>query len=163
MLVVVKNINVMVLSLWLSAFTLCPLAVSARDFVVAIDTGHSAEQPGAISARGVGEYFFNKRIAAGVHASLAAQPCGITSFLINNQDGNLALAERARLAAERQADLLLSIHHDSVRPDFSPFGRFRGPSSITATIIKAILCIIPRRMQTHTTAFYSQYFLARKC
>ncbi len=120
-----KTINVMVLSLWLTACTLCPLAAMAKDFVVAIDTGHSAEQPGAISARGVGEYFFNKRIAAGVHASLAAQP-GIKSFLINNQDGNLALADRPRLASEKKADLLLSIHHDSVRPEFLSFWEVQG-------------------------------------
>jgi N-acetylmuramoyl-L-alanine amidase len=118
--------KVLVLSLWLISFTLCPWAVSARDFVVAIDTGHSAEQPGAISARGVGEYFFNKRIAQGVHASLAAQPCGIKSFLINNQDGNLALADRARLASEKKADLLISIHHDSVQPEFLSFWDVHG-------------------------------------
>jgi N-acetylmuramoyl-L-alanine amidase len=121
-----KNITVIVLGLWLTSVTLCPLAASARDFVVAIDTGHSAAQPGAISARGVGEYFFNKRIAAGVHASLAAQPRGIKSFLINNQDGNLALADRARLAAEQKADLLISIHHDSVRPEFLSFWDVQG-------------------------------------
>jgi N-acetylmuramoyl-L-alanine amidase len=118
MLSVVNHISIIVLGLWSIFFTLCPLAVAAKDFVVAIDTGHSAERPGAISARGVGEYFFNKRIAAGVHASLTAQPCGIKSFLINNQDGNLALADRARLASEKKADLLISIHHDSVRPEF---------------------------------------------
>jgi N-acetylmuramoyl-L-alanine amidase len=126
MLSVVKPINVMVLSLWLTAFTLCPVAVSAKDFVVAIDKGHSAEQPGAISARGVGEYFFNKRIAEGVHASLAAQPGGITSFLIDGQDGNLALADRARLASEKKADLLISIHHDSVQPEFLSFWNVQG-------------------------------------
>jgi N-acetylmuramoyl-L-alanine amidase len=126
MLLVVKKINVMVLSVWLTAVFLCPWAASAKDFVVAIDAGHSAGQPGAISARGMGEYFFNKRIAAGVHASLAAQTRGIKSFLINSPDGNLALADRPRLAAEKKADLLISIHHDSVRPEFLSFWEVQG-------------------------------------
>jgi N-acetylmuramoyl-L-alanine amidase len=121
-----NHISIIVLGLWSIFFTLCPLVVAAKDFVVAIDTGHSAERPGAISARGVGEYFFNQRIAAGVHASLSAQPCGIKSFLINNQDGNLALADRARLASEKKADLLISIHHDSVRPEFLSYWEVQG-------------------------------------
>jgi N-acetylmuramoyl-L-alanine amidase len=123
---VVKNINVIVLSLFLTSFTLCPLAVSAKDFVVAIDKGHSAEEPGAISARGVGEYFFNKRIAEGVHASLAAQPCGIKSFLVNSSDDNMPLAQRAKLASAKKADLLISIHHDSVQPEFLSFWNVQG-------------------------------------
>jgi len=122
----VKNISAMVLILSLTSFGLCPGAVSAKDFVVAIDKGHSAEQPGAISARGVGEYFFNKRIAAGVQAGLAAQHCGITSFLVNSSDDNMPLAQRAKLASEKKADLLISIHHDSVQPEFLSFWNVQG-------------------------------------
>lgn len=121
-----KPITVILFGLWLTSFTLTPLAASAKDFVVAIDKGHSAEEPGAISARGVGEYFFNKRIADGVHASLAAQPCGITSFLINSQDDAMPLAQRAKLASARKADLLISIHHDSVQPEFLSFWNLHG-------------------------------------
>jgi N-acetylmuramoyl-L-alanine amidase len=122
----VKHSNVIILICWLTSLTFCPGAVWAKDFVVAIDTGHSAGQPGAISARGVGEYFFNKRIAAGVQASLAAQKSGITAFLINGQDGNVALADRARIASEKKADLLISIHHDSVKPEFLSFWEVQG-------------------------------------
>jgi len=93
---------------------------------VAIDIGHSAQQPGAISSRGVGEYFFNKRIAEGVHAYISAQRCGIKSFLINNQDGALSLTQRARLAGASKADLLISIHHDSVQPELLLFWNFKG-------------------------------------
>ena len=122
----VKHITVMLLGLWLTSVTFGPVTASARDFVVAIDKGHSAEVPGAVSARGVGEYFFNKRIAEGVHASLAAQPCGIKSFLINSRDDDMPLAQRPKLASAKKADLLLSIHHDSVQPDFLSFWNLHG-------------------------------------
>jgi N-acetylmuramoyl-L-alanine amidase len=103
-----------------------PFPASAKDFLVAIDMGHSPDQPGAISARGVGEYFFNKRIAEGLHARIMAQPNGFKSFLINSRDGNVPLAERPKIAAQEKADLLLSIHHDSVQPGYISFWQVQG-------------------------------------
>lgn len=122
----VINLCAVALCFWLTAFAFCPLAATARDFVVAIDKGHSVEEPGAISARGVGEYFFNKRIADGVQASLTTEKCGIRSFLINPQDDNLPLPQRAKLASDKKADLLISIHHDSVRPEFLSYWQVQG-------------------------------------
>ncbi len=90
---------------------------AAKDFLVAIDIGHSCDQPGAISARGVGEYWFNKRIAEGVHARIAAQKGPIKSFLVNSPISDLPLAARPQFAHEQRADLLISIHHDSVQPE----------------------------------------------
>ena len=103
---------ILILLIFSNVFHPC---VWAKDFLVAIDTGHSRNQPGAISARGIGEYFFNKRIAEGVHARIMAQNNQIKSFLINNQDSNISLSERTKLASDRKADLLISIHHDSVQ------------------------------------------------
>jgi N-acetylmuramoyl-L-alanine amidase len=105
---------------------LTPFPAAAKDFLVAIDMGHSPDQPGAISARGVGEYFFNKRIAEGVHARIMAQPGQIKSFLINDRNGNVSLAERPKIAAQKKANLLLSIHHDSVQPKYISFWQVNG-------------------------------------
>ncbi len=93
------------------------IPAAAKDFLVAIDIGHSCDVPGAISARGVGEYWFNKRIAEGVNARIAAQKGPIKSFLVNSPISDLPLAARPRLAQEKRADLLISIHHDSVQPE----------------------------------------------
>ena len=83
-------------------------------FVLAIDIGHDVNKWGATSARGEGEYWFNKRFAQRLF--WAAQKTGfIRSFIINDADAIISLTQRARIAAQARADLLLSIHHDSMR------------------------------------------------
>lgn len=103
-----------------------PLEAAAKDFLVAIDLGHSANNPGAISSRGIGEFFFNKRIGELLHARIAAQKSSIKSFIINGQDGDIPLSIRAQIASQRKADLLISIHHDSVQPEFISYWQFNG-------------------------------------
>ena len=81
---------------------------------VALDIGHSIKQPGAYSARGVGEYYFNRAIAAALLRSL--KKFGeVETFIINPQGASISLAERTRQAASKRATLFLSIHHDSVQ------------------------------------------------
>jgi N-acetylmuramoyl-L-alanine amidase len=87
------------------------------DFVVAIDIGHSRIRPGATSARGVGEFHFNKELAVLLRRELAGT--GFTSaFLINEDGSNMPLTQRAELANTKKAALFLSIHHDSVQPRY---------------------------------------------
>jgi N-acetylmuramoyl-L-alanine amidase len=81
---------------------------------VALDIGHSIKDPGAYSARGVGEYYFNRAIAAALLRSL--KKFGeVDAFIINPQGASISLAERTRQAANKRATLFLSIHHDSVQ------------------------------------------------
>ncbi|MBI5507197.1 MAG: N-acetylmuramoyl-L-alanine amidase [Deltaproteobacteria bacterium] len=77
--------------------------------VVAIDPGHGGEQPGAYGTCGVSE----KDVARGIARHLAAflEASGrVQPFLTRGNDETLSLEERARLARERRALLLLSIH-----------------------------------------------------
>ena len=91
--------------------TLCEGGECARsDFVVAVDAGHTKEKGGATSAAGVPEYSFNIIMAESLIRELKKE--GYTgSFLI----GDSSLEGRAAAANQRNADLLLSIHHDSVQ------------------------------------------------
>ena len=99
-----------------------PLAASAQDgcsparFKVALDIGHTLAQPGATSARGVPEFTYNQRLARAVQAALGR--AGIASVLIGESGAPLALPARPRLAQEAGASLLLSLHHDSVQPQY---------------------------------------------
>jgi N-acetylmuramoyl-L-alanine amidase len=94
-----------------------PNSCEASPFVIAIDVGHSAADPGASSARGGREFDFNRRIADLVLERLRA--AGITNaFLVNPTGGPISLADRARIANDRGAELFLSIHHDSVQPRY---------------------------------------------
>ena len=89
----------------------------AAGFVVAIDAGHTREEPGATSARGEAEYSFNRRIAFELLDALHA--AGFTdAFVINEEEEEIALKRRTRLAEKGDADLLLSLHHDSVHPAY---------------------------------------------
>lgn len=89
----------------------------AGGYRVAIDIGHTPKNPGAISARGVPEYLFNKRIATLLYKKFKQDEQFKGSFLINETGEDISLASRAAIAQRRGADLLLSIHHDSVDPE----------------------------------------------
>ena len=81
---------------------------------IALDVGHSIKHPGAYSARGVGEYYFNRAIAAALLRSLK-RAGEVEVFIVNPQGTSISLAERTRQAANKRATLFLSIHHDSVQ------------------------------------------------
>lgn len=82
--------------------------------LIALDVGHSWQKPGAFSARGVPEFAFNRALAESVAKNLQKQGFSIR---VNGIDGTLDhLHIRPQLA--QGADFLLSIHHDSVQPQY---------------------------------------------
>jgi N-acetylmuramoyl-L-alanine amidase len=89
----------------------------SRNFLVAIDVGHTNNNGGAISSRGVFEYNFNRRLGGELFDSLQSEG-QFRSLLINPDGGDIGLVKRAQVANERKADLFLAIHHDSVKDNF---------------------------------------------
>lgn len=85
-------------------------------FHVVVDVGHTAEVPGADSARGVPEYTFNLQLAGAVKDALVGAGFDNTVRLITATAPWRGLVERAARANAMHADLFVSIHHDSV-PD----------------------------------------------
>ncbi len=100
-------------------------APAANSFLVAIDIGHTKNQGGAISARGVSEYVFNERLSRELFKSLQAAH-QIRSLLINPDGGDIGLVKRAQVANQRNANLLIAIHHDSVKDSFLKEWQFDG-------------------------------------
>lgn len=88
-----------------------------RNFTVAIDIGHSKGQGGAVSARGVLEYQFNRRLGGELFNLLKSSGFS-RSFIINASGADIRLTKRAEVANEQHADLFLAIHHDSVKDRF---------------------------------------------
>lgn len=86
------------------------LALSAGAAEVALDVGHTLAEPGAISARGRGEYHFNRALAPVVQQALEARGIRVRPI---NYDGRIA-SLAARPEAARGADLFISLHHDSL-------------------------------------------------
>jgi N-acetylmuramoyl-L-alanine amidase len=78
---------------------------------VAVDVGHSQARPGARSATGKSEHDFNRRFAEELVARSESWR-DLTLFMLTG--AKLSLRDRPDQAAQKGADLFLSIHHDSV-------------------------------------------------
>ncbi|MCK4120411.1 N-acetylmuramoyl-L-alanine amidase family protein [Ralstonia nicotianae] len=98
-------------------------SASSAAAVVAVDVGHSLAKPGSTSASGKAEFEYNRALAEDVIAELAAN--GIQTRAIGLDGGMDVLTARTEVA--RGADLFLSIHHDSVQPQYLQMAdRFSG-------------------------------------
>ncbi|NJO67755.1 MAG: N-acetylmuramoyl-L-alanine amidase [Rhodospirillales bacterium] len=83
---------------------------------VAVDIGHDLTAKGAQSARGRGEFHFNRELAHSIAAALAR--AGARPVLINAEGDRLSLKARVEQINRTNPALLLSVHHDSVQPHF---------------------------------------------
>lgn len=92
-------------------------ACDRAQFHVILDVGHTAEHPGAISVRSVSEYDFNLRLAREIERTLIEAGFAKTTIQVMSGPARPALVKRVVDANAAKADLLVSIHHDSV-PDF---------------------------------------------
>jgi N-acetylmuramoyl-L-alanine amidase len=95
-------------------------------FRVLVDVGHTATSPGADSARGVPEYEFNLKLANVIAQSLHEAGFDKTVRLITSGAKFPSLFERARRANNLQADLFISIHHDSVPDNLKETWQYEG-------------------------------------
>jgi N-acetylmuramoyl-L-alanine amidase len=87
-------------------------------FRVILDVGHTADAPGATSARNVPEYDFNLRLAKEIDQSLIDGGFIKTVLLVTHGAAIPSLVERVTVANRLSANLFLSIHHDSVPDSF---------------------------------------------
>jgi N-acetylmuramoyl-L-alanine amidase len=85
-------------------------------FRTVVDVGHTAEVPGALSARGAPEYAFNLALGQQINQALIDAGFDRTTLLITAAAPPAGLIERAIKANRMPADLFIAIHHDSV-PD----------------------------------------------
>lgn len=93
------------------------IALSCSEFArawVALDVGHDVDKPGATSARGRTEFEFNRDLA--LEIAQALRILGVETRVVNADGAIRSLSARARAA--RGAQLLVSIHHDSVQLQF---------------------------------------------
>src|SRR5215203_4101292 len=98
----------------------------AAKFRVIVDVGHTPEIPGAISARGANEYDFNLRLAKVIERKLNDAGYARTSLLLATGPAIPSLVRRIAQANQMSADLLISIHHDSVPQAFKVKWEYEG-------------------------------------
>jgi N-acetylmuramoyl-L-alanine amidase len=98
-------------------------------FRIVLDVGHTAESEGAISARNVSEFSYNLRLARRIEEKLKAEGFAETKLLLTEGKARRSLVKRVDAANDLRADLLLSIHHDSVPTKFLEEWEFEGKKS----------------------------------
>lgn len=78
---------------------------------IVLDPGHGGHDKGAVSADGIMEKDLNLQLASAIAEEL--EKCGFEVLLTRQDDRFLSLDERPAFAAEKQADIFISIHHNS--------------------------------------------------
>jgi N-acetylmuramoyl-L-alanine amidase len=128
-------------ALCLAAFFVLALPCAlAREAAVTLDVGHTLARPGATSARGVGEFFFNRAFAAAVESALAER--GIAAVETGSDGLAADLYARARNARGR---LFLSLHHDAVQPRYQSQWRHDGVSRAYSDRFSGFSLFVSRR------------------
>ena len=84
-----------------------------RPVRIVIDPGHTPSQGGAVGVRGIREVQYNDRLVSQLVQALTL--AGFDVALTRGPTENVSLEARAQYANARQADLFLSIHHDSAQ------------------------------------------------
>lgn len=98
-------------------------------FRIAVDVGHTVESEGATSSRNVPEFSFNLRLAQQVADSLKGAGFTATRLLVTEGKAKPSLFKRVAVANDMDANLFLSIHHDSVPDKLLEDWEFDGKKS----------------------------------
>jgi N-acetylmuramoyl-L-alanine amidase len=99
----------------------CLVIQSVRAEYIAVDTGHTPLHPGAVGASGRVEYLYNLAMSNALAKDLTAHGDRVSRTSADGQE--ITLQERATQASD--ADLLISIHHDSMLQEWIDAGRRR--------------------------------------
>ena len=108
----------------MKAFILLLLIVGiqhANAAYIVVDTGHTPQHPGAMGANGRVEYLYNLDMSKAVAEDLIASGNRVLRVSADGKD--IKLTERTKQAPD--ADLFVSIHHDSMLQEWIDAGRRR--------------------------------------
>jgi N-acetylmuramoyl-L-alanine amidase len=120
-------------SLLLCGLTFCAIQQVNAEYV-AVDTGHTPLHPGATGASGRVEYLYNLDMSNALAKDLIASGDRVSRTSADGKE--ITLQERATKASD--ADLFISIHHDSMlqewinagrRKEFSGYSIFVSPKN----------------------------------
>ncbi|MBI2509881.1 MAG: N-acetylmuramoyl-L-alanine amidase [Betaproteobacteria bacterium] len=123
------------------------LTQAATAASVAIDVGHYLKNPGAINARGVPEFEYNRQLAREIADTLRG--AGHRTLLIG--DDGLAEDLGGRAPRAKGMDLLISIHHDSVRPRFLSEWEHEGATRLYSDLFSGFSLFVSH-LNPHTGA-----------
>lgn len=103
-------------------------ACKPERFKIALDVGHTVENQGATSARGVKEYVFNLRLAKDMEKALKDAGFSQTHLFITPGATKAQLFKRVARANALGVDLFVSIHHNDVQERYKEKWEHEGES-----------------------------------
>lgn len=106
-----------------------PETCEPRRFRIILDVGHTPESFGATSARNDPEFGFNMHLAKLIGERLKSDGFAATRLLVTDGKARASLFKRVAAANAAHADLVLSIHHDSVPDKLLEEWEFEGARS----------------------------------
>jgi N-acetylmuramoyl-L-alanine amidase len=121
-------------------------------FRIVLDVGHTPESEGAISARNVSEFTYNLRLARRIEEKLKAEGFAETKLLLTEGKARRSLVKRVAAAGDLRADLLLSIHHDSVPDKFLEEWEFEGKKSRYSDLFSGYSVFVSRSNPDYRTS-----------
>ena len=113
----------------LNALKPVPSICDRSKFRIVLDVGHTADSEGATSARNVPEFSFNLRLAQRIEQKLKDEGFAETRLLVTEGRARPSLFKRVAAANNLNADLFLSIHHNSVPNTLLEDWEFEGKKS----------------------------------
>ena len=127
------------LGVWVG-YLLVAGGADAQAVEVAVDVGHTLAAPGAISARGIGEFDFNRRLATRLVSALQQRGLSVRKV---NFDGRIASLD-ARPQAAAGADFFIALHHDSVQADLLETWQWSGSTQTYSDRYKGFSLFVSR-------------------
>src|SRR5215470_5944834 len=103
-------------------------ACAPERFKIVLDVGHTVQNQGATSARGVREYLFNLRLAREMEKVLNEAGFRQTHLFVTAGATKAQLFDRVARANALGADLFLSVHHNDVQERYKEKWEYEGES-----------------------------------
>lgn len=95
----------------------CASTPGRDPFIVVLDPGHDIKNPGTVSTKFIGENIYNDELVAAIRSELRAYS-NFKVLLTRGPEQILSLRERIDVAESSQANIFISIHHDSAQEQY---------------------------------------------
>jgi N-acetylmuramoyl-L-alanine amidase len=138
---------------WKSSLQPAATACDRSKFRIVLDVGHTALSEGATSARNVAEFAFNLRLARRIEEKLKSEGFAETRLLVTEGKARPSLLKRVAAANKLNANLLLSIHHDSVPNSLLENWEFEGKKSHFSDRFSGYSVLVSRNNPDFKTSF----------
>lgn len=139
-----------------------PVKCEPPKFRIVVDVGHTPDSYGALSARNDPEFGFNFRLARLITTKLKSEGFAATRLLVTDGKAKASLLKRVSAANDGRADLVLSIHHDSVPDELLETWEFDGSKSYFSDRFSGHSLFVSERNPHFTTSLKLARIIGRQ-